>query len=116
MHRFLIALLGLLLAGALWGCGSTEVQSEPAATVACPERQGGFALDLAVTRGGEDSPLAAAQLFGGAAGVGFDVPKDGWSVVGPVSNEAQVRSGDVVLHSIRGDDGTWFIDSGKSCA
>jgi hypothetical protein len=55
-------------------------------------------------------------LFGGAAGVGFDVPKDGWSVVGPVSNEAQVRSGDVVLHSIRGDDGTWFIDSGKSCA
>jgi hypothetical protein len=58
----------------------------------------------------------AARSFGGAAGVGFNVPKDGWSVVGPVSNEAQVRSGDVLLHSIQGDDDTWFIDSGKRCA
>jgi hypothetical protein len=60
--------------------------------------------------------VAAAQSFGGAAGVGFDVPKDGWSVVGPVSNEAQVRSGDVLLHSIQGDEHTWFIDSGERCA
>jgi len=112
MHRFLIGCIGLLSVGALWGCGPAVVQPESDGSVTCAGQHDGFALSLAVTHAGDDSPVAAAQSFGGAAGVGFDVPKNGWRVVGPVSDEAQVRSGDVVLHSIQGDDGTWFIDSG----
>jgi hypothetical protein len=40
---------------------------------------------------------------------------DGWRVLGPVSGEAQVASGDVVLHAVQVEDGTWFVDSGKRC-
>ncbi len=115
MHRFLIGCICVLLVGALWGCGSADLQPESGGSATCAGQHDGFALSLAVTRGGDDSPVAGAQSFGGTAGVGFDVPKDGWRVVGPVRNEAQIRSGDVVLHSIWGNDGTWFIDSGARC-
>jgi hypothetical protein len=79
MHRFLVALVCLILAGALWGSGSTQVQSEAAGTATCAGQKAGFSLSLAITRGGEASPVSAAQSFGGAAGAAFDVPKDGWA-------------------------------------
>jgi hypothetical protein len=115
MVRLAVALVGPLLVGALCGCGATEVQQQTAAgrAAACSGKQDGFAASLAVSRGGQTSPIEAAQSFGLPMGWAVSVSKDGWRLLDSVSGEARLQSGDVVLHAIQVDDGTWFIDSGK---
>jgi hypothetical protein len=74
----------------------------------------GFALSLAFDHGGQPSPLAAAEEFAAHGGVG-DVPSSGWHEDGSDDEGVVVRSGTATLHVIQGSDGTWQVDSGRSC-
>jgi hypothetical protein len=75
---------------------------------------GGFSLSLVSDRGGQPSPVAAAEWFTGHGGVG-GLPQSGWHEGGQDDSGVIVRSGDVALHVIRGSDGTWQVDSGSWC-
>ena len=75
---------------------------------------GGFALSLASDRGGQASPVDAAERFAGLEGVP-DVPESGWQEDDQDENGVIVRSGDATLHVIQGPDKTWQVDSGSTC-
>lgn len=84
----------------------------------------GFALSLAIDRGGQLTPRAAAVHFGEHGGVpGYRAASDAWvEVPSPTDSAGQtvagvsLRAGDVFLHVIRLDDDTWAVDSGGHCA
>jgi hypothetical protein len=78
-----------------------------------------FSVSLAKDGGGAATPLDAASDAATTGGFGWDLPADGWVVIGsPDTNASEVglRSGDVELHAFRARDGTWLIDSGKRCS
>jgi hypothetical protein len=75
----------------------------------------GFALSLASTRGGQATPLAAAEYFAANRQRTFAVPSSGWYVSAQDGNGVSVRSGSSTLHTVQGTDQTWQVDSGKRC-
>jgi hypothetical protein len=75
----------------------------------------GFALSLALDRGGQATPLAAAQYFAARQQRTWHSPKSGWYVSGQSGNGVSVRSGKTTLHTVQGSDQTWQVDSGKRC-
>jgi hypothetical protein len=94
--------------------GPTPTASGAVAAPASSSVCSGFALSLASDRGGQPSPVAAAEWFaehGGDAGL----PRSGWHEVGGDESGSTVRSGAVTLHVVRGPDGTWQVDSGSQC-
>jgi hypothetical protein len=72
---------------------------------------GGFSLSLVSDRGGQPSPVAAAEWFSEHGGVP-GVPSSGWHQDGSGSS---VRSGELTLHVVQGPDATWQVDSGSYC-
>ena len=89
------------------GDGST------AGTVASPCSHG-FALSLVSDRGGQPNPLAAGYWFLKHGGVG-PLPQKGWRVIERSKNAAMLASGGSRLHTLRGPDATWQVDSGNVC-
>jgi hypothetical protein len=73
-----------------------------------------FSLSLVSDRGGQPSPVAAAEWFAGHGGVA-GVPRSGWHERGRDESGATVRSDDMTLHVVRGPDQTWQVDSGGRC-
>jgi len=74
----------------------------------------GFALSLVSDRGGQPTPVLAAQwlaLHGGVPGI----PHTGWREISRHDGGALVASGPVTLHAIQGPDRTWQVDSGERC-
>jgi hypothetical protein len=76
----------------------------------------GFALSLANGRGGETSPITAAEWFAVHGGVWSDVPTTGWHVVGSPGLTTDVESGSVTLQVLQGSDCTWQVVSGSEPA
>lgn len=110
---------------AVAGCGSaatgrpSSAGSGPSAT-SSPASCRHFSLSLAVARGGQPSPLAAAVRFAnGRNGLsGWRIPASGWDVVPGRSSGGsmtEVRSGSTTLEVGRLSDGTWQVISGLQC-
>ena len=77
----------------------------------------GFAVSLGVGEGGSGggaaSPVEAAELFARHDDTGW--PDDGWQEEGRDPAGAVVRSGSRTLHALPLSDGTWVVDSGRTC-
>jgi len=71
-------------------------------------------LSLYSDRGGQSSPLAAAEWFPDHGGI-EGVPQSGWHEEARTETGVSVRSGESTLHVIQGSDGTWQVDGGSSC-
>jgi len=114
-------LAAIITAGA---CGSRSRDGElsPAAgassasatTRACTSGSG-FELSLASDRGGQTTPVRAAQWLAGHGGVP-GIPDKGWREVSRNGHNALVISGSVTLYVIQGADLTWQVASGERCA
>lgn len=89
---------------------ATPAVASPASATTCS----GFALSLVSDRGGQPTPVAAAEWFTGHGGVA-GLPQSGWREDGQDETGATVRSGAVTLHVVRGPDQTWQVDSGSQC-
>lgn len=90
----------------------TPTTLEPPSPVAgCPA----FSLQLVSTRGGQPTPLAAVQWFQRNGNVVVDLPSSGWREERRDATGVVVRSGRATLHVLKGPDGTWRVDSGRSC-
>jgi hypothetical protein len=74
----------------------------------------GFELSLASDRGGQPTPVAAAEWFAEHGDVG-GVPGSGWRRTGQDQTGVVLRSGSVTLHASQGSDGTWQVVSGTTC-
>ena len=74
----------------------------------------GFSLSLYSDRGGRPTPTEAASWFAGHGGVG-GIPVDGWHEGASDETGVAVTSGRVRLHTVRGPDSTWLVDSGSTC-
>lgn len=85
--------------------------NHPVSTTSCS----GFALSLASDRGGQATPLAAAQFFVAHRQRAFAMPGSGWNVSARDGNGVSIRSGSSTLHTVQGTDRTWQVDSGKTC-
>jgi hypothetical protein len=98
---------------AIAACGSSVEQ--PALAEATPAQScEGFALSLS-DRGGQPTPLAAAQRFVAEGGVDVRLPRSGWRIQDREAAGATVTSGDWSLHVLQGPDSTWQVDSGRRC-
>jgi hypothetical protein len=75
----------------------------------------GIELSLVSDRGGQSSPLKAAEWFAVHGGLP-NIPATGWIKASTDSSGVSVFSGETVLHVMRGTDGTWLVDSGKHCS
>ena len=89
---------------------ATSGAATPAPAPAC----GGFSLSLVSDRGGQSSPVAAAEWFS-QHGVVPGVPQSGWQEEGEDESGVSVGSGDVTVHVVQGPDQTWQVDSGSTC-
>jgi hypothetical protein len=85
-----------------------------AATQACGSGSG-FALSLVSDRGGQPTPVRAAQWLAQHGAVP-GIPHAGWREISRHDGNALVASGPVTLHVIQGPDRTWQVDSGERCA
>jgi hypothetical protein len=94
--------------------GTPTDSSTPVSATQAHASCGGFSLSLVSDRGGQPSPVAAAEWLTGHGGVG-GLPQSGWHEDGQDESGSIVRSGDVALHVLRGPDGTWQVDSGSWC-
>jgi hypothetical protein len=65
----------------------------------------GFALSLVSDRGGQPTPVRAAQWFAMHGGVP-DIPAGGWREIRREDGSALVASGPVTVHVIEGPDRT----------
>lgn len=96
------------------GCSSASggqraaVGSATTAPMSCRH----FSLSLAVTEGGQSSPVAAASWFAnGHNGLsGWRIQASGWKVIPSSGND--VQSGSTTLRVTRLSDGTWQVVSG----
>jgi hypothetical protein len=70
---------------------------------------------LVSDRGGQPTPIRAAQWFARHGGVP-GIPDQGWRVISRDDGSALVASGSVRVHVIQGPDRTWQVDSGERCA
>ena len=70
-------------------------------------------LSLASDRGGEATPVAAAERFTGSGTGRF--PRSGWTVTDHDANGVRLTSGRASLHAVQGSDATWQVDSGTTC-
>ena len=114
--------LGVVLGAA--SCGSATpvhptagapTESTPTAAATHPlSGCRGFSLSLASDRGGQPSPLTAAEWFTGHGGV-TDLPPAGWHEDHRDESGTVLRSGNVTLHAVQGPDDTWQVDSGSWC-
>jgi hypothetical protein len=75
----------------------------------------GFALSLVSDRGGQPTPVRAAEWFA-RHGQLSGIPAGGWRETSRDSGTAVVESGPVKLHVVEGPDRTWQVDSGERCA
>lgn len=71
-----------------------------------------FGLSLVSDRGGQSSPVTAADWFAQHGSVP-GIPKIGWKEVRAGNAEATVQSEGVRLHVLEGPDQTWQVDSGQ---
>jgi len=111
----------ILAAGA---CGSRSAGGEPVPAAGAPSQAStttstcgsgsGFAVSLVSDRGGQPTPVRAAQWFATHGGVP-GIPADGWRETSRSDGNALVASGSVRLHVIQGTDRTWQVDSGERC-
>ena len=99
-----------------WTGGGTVVTAATALlTTSCGgEECSAFAASPAADGGGAASPVEAAELFARQDDTGW--PDDGWQEEGrdPTAG-AVVRSGSRTLHALPVSDGTWVVDSGRTC-
>lgn len=121
-----VYLLGVLLVsvtGLLGACAPSDsvggVPSQVALSPAAPRpcvRKEGFALSLAIDRGGASSPeLAAARFAGNADPPGYGTRSTQWTRESHAADAVVLRGADVWLHLIELRDGTWAVDSGGRC-
>src|SRR5262249_46523930 len=108
---------------ALASCGSENAATQPSqttvATRTTPARTAcsggnGFELSLVSDRGGRPTPVAAATWFARHGGV-HGIPRGGWRLTNQNQDGATLTSHRAVLHAVRGNDGTWQVDSGSTC-
>lgn len=103
------------LAITIGGCASASTEAELKARDAVPTTcPSGFELSLVSDRGGQATPLAAAQWFAAHGGVRA-VPVSGWRVTDISPGGATVRAGRSMVHVVQGSDRTWQVDSGRDC-
>jgi hypothetical protein len=74
----------------------------------------GFALSLVSDRGGQPTPVRAAEWFARHGGVS-GIPAGGWREIRREGSGAVVASGPVTVHAVQGPDRTWQVDSGERC-
>jgi hypothetical protein len=74
----------------------------------------GFELSLASDRGGQATPVAAANWFAAHGGVA-ELPQAGWTPVDSSGGQATLSSGRSTVHVVQGPDQTWQVDSGHNC-
>lgn len=72
-------------------------------------------MSLVSDRGGQPTPVRAAQWFARHGGVP-GIPLAGWRQISGGAAAAVVASGPVTLHVVQGPDLTWQVDSGERCA
>ena len=113
MSRWSCALATLLASLGLGACSTTAVQV-PMRLPTC-STYSGFELSLVSDRGGQSSPVRAAEWFAIHGGVP-NIPATQWSKASIDGTGVAVFSGKTVLHVVRGTDGTWLVDSGKHCS
>jgi len=94
---------------------AADVPSTPAAAIATCGSGSGFALSLVSDRGGQPTPVRAAQWFAHHGGVP-GIPDQGWREISHDDASALLASGSVRVHVIQGPDRTWQVDSGERCA
>jgi hypothetical protein len=107
------AVLGVgMLASACVDAHSTRALADGTAGAAspCPSA---FALSLVSDRGGEATPVAAADWFAKHGGV--SVPVGGWHETTRSNRVAMVASSGSTLHVVEGSDHKWQVDSGHNC-
>jgi hypothetical protein len=92
---------------------ATGATPASATTPACASGSG-FALSLVSDRGGQPTPVRAAQWLARHGGVP-GIPGKGWREISRDGRSALVVSGPVTLHVIQGPDRTWQVDSGERC-
>ena len=63
---------------------------------------------------GHSSPVGAARAFANER-LQPHIPLSRWQEEGQDSKGATVVSGKTILHVVRTADGTWIVDSGKTC-
>ncbi len=83
------------------------------ATASCSRVCHGFAASLASDRGGQATPVAAAE-WAGAHG-DYGIPRSGWHQDGKDDGGVILRSGNWTVHAGQGPDGTWQVASGTTC-
>jgi hypothetical protein len=117
------ACAGLAVASLILG-GCTTSSSAPNASLAvtlprCPSYfdfgVSSFAKDRAPGPLGAPSPVAAARSLAND-GLQPRIPRSGWHEEGQSRNGATVVSGNTSLHVIQLSDGSWTVDSGKTCS
>lgn len=90
-----------------------EATRTPRAHATC-RRHNGFELSLVRDRGGQRTPVAAANWFARHGGI-RGIPRSGWKLTKENRGGATLTSRQTVLHAIKGSDGTWQVDSGYAC-
>jgi hypothetical protein len=117
------ACAGLAVATLILG-GCTTTSSAPKSSLAavtpprCPNYLG-FGVSVATKDGtsgviGQSSPVAAAKFLADD-GLQPRIPRSGWHATGKGISGATVVSGNTILHAVRVSDGSWIVDSGKTC-
>jgi hypothetical protein len=121
-NRTLRCLVTGTLALALAGCGSghaaagpkrNATATRPTQISACPRRID-FELSLVRDRGGQPTPVAAANWFARHGGI-RGIPRAGWRLTNERQGDATLTSHQTVLHAVKGSDGTWQVDTGYTC-
>lgn len=84
--------------------------------LSCAHTERGFALSLAVNRGGASTPESAALRFvGEGSPPGYGSPSTDWIRETQSARAVLLRADDVWLHVVRLRDATWAVDSGGHC-
>lgn len=98
--------------------------SSPGTDRTCERAGSGFALSLAIDKGGQSTPLAAVVHFGDHGGVpGYKAPNDEWVSAPNPSGDGEkdvdavtLHTDHVFLHVTQLTDDSWTVDSGGHCA
>ena len=113
MNRWSFALAALLASLGLGACSTTPAEMPTRPPSCC--NYSGIELSLVSDRGGQPSPVKAAEWFATHGGVA-NIPASQWSKASEDSQGATFFSGKTVLHVMRGTDGMWLVDSGRHCS
>jgi len=113
-----LAVTTLILGGCTTASSATRSSLAPVTAPRCPNYLG-FGVSVFTKGGtsgviGQSSPAAAAKFLA-SNGLQPRIPRTGWYETGKRIGGATVASGNTILHAVRVSDGSWIVDSGKTC-